>query len=146
MKYAKLTDCQFFKPGTDIEVWYMRTEAFRDLCCGSIGDGFKTFDPDNLGKTHILLGAVAEEDSVLGIRDQILENLFRNLQGEIWSPEGEANELIESKGLAHTSMCVGDMVRFKDGKMYLVDNSGWMQFSTVADDSREGIYSKKPGE
>jgi hypothetical protein len=37
------------------------------------------------------------------------------MQGEVWSPNGEARGLIEAKGLLHTSMSVGDVVVGPDG-------------------------------
>lgn len=48
------------------------------------------------------------------------------MQGEIWSPNGEANELIRSKGLFHTSMSVGDCAVDETGKNF---SSGiyWME-------------------
>lgn len=33
------------------------------------------------------------------------------MQGENWSPNGEARSLIEEKGLIHTSMSMGDIVQ-----------------------------------
>lgn len=39
-----------------------------------------------------------------------LENIFRECQGEIWSPYGEARDLINALGLTHTSMSVGDVI------------------------------------
>jgi hypothetical protein len=37
--------------------------------------------------------------------------LWVNLQGEFWSPGGEARMLIERLGLEHTSMAVGDVIQ-----------------------------------
>lgn len=38
------------------------------------------------------------------------EQIFELMQGETWSPEGEARSLIEAVGLRHTSMSVGDCI------------------------------------
>jgi hypothetical protein len=54
-----------------------------------------------------------------------LDEVFTKMQGEIWSPNGEARELIQSKGLSHTSMSVGDLVVDDQGIVQLVDNFGW---------------------
>ncbi len=40
-----------------------------------------------------------------------LEQVFQYLQGEIWSPRGEARELMRELGLNHTSMSVGDLIQ-----------------------------------
>lgn len=101
MKYQSLNDAPNMAPGST-EVWYMKPWIFRDLRMG-----IEYCPPDllptksDLGRTHILLGSVAETD---------LEVIFMNFQGENWSPNGEANELIRSLSLRHTSMSVGDIV------------------------------------
>ena len=77
------------------EIWYMRPEWFRT---GIMGDPPL---PGNLEATHILLGSVLEKT---------LEHIWQMMQGDVWSPNGEAWRLIKSKGLRHTSMSVGDVV------------------------------------
>jgi hypothetical protein len=49
------------------------------------------------------------------------------MQGENWSPNGEARDLIRSNNLSHTSMCCGDVVRFPEtNETYiLVFGKGW---------------------
>jgi len=59
-------------------------------------------DPKNLKKTHILLGTMQEDD---------LNKIFRTMQGERWSPQGEARDKIKKLGLKHTSMSVGDVIK-----------------------------------
>jgi hypothetical protein len=55
-----------------------------------------------------------------------LEELFRKMQGENWSPNGEARELILEKGVQHTSMSVGDIARdIETGEVWRVENLGW---------------------
>ena len=39
-----------------------------------------------------------------------LEDVFFKMQGEVWSPHGEARDLILSLGLHHTSMSINDIV------------------------------------
>ncbi len=43
-----------------------------------------------------------------------LSDVYRKMQAEIWSPGGQQNEFIQSKGLHHTSMSVGDVIRAGD--------------------------------
>lgn len=50
------------------------------------------------------------------------------MQGENWSPNGEARGLIESKGLCHTSASVGDVFcNRKTGEYYQVDMVGFQE-------------------
>lgn len=98
-------------------VWYMRPEVFRDFSMGPEWLAERNIALPTVGTledTHILLGFVDEQnpDSVWGM-----------MQGEVWSPEGEARELIRRKGLRHTSMSVGDVVQY--GKhLYMIDGVG----------------------
>lgn len=122
-KYAQLSDCPLFQPGTDIEVWFMKREFFRDF---NFGD-FKGFDPKDPSKTHTLLGTCADPKPGLSY-ETCLKIMICQLQAERWSPNVEANELIRSKGLGHTSMSVGDCIRFRTGECFLCDNFGWKNF------------------
>lgn len=50
------------------------------------------------------------------------------MQGENWSPNGEAKELIRPLGLKHTSMSVGDII--SDGENYwMVAPVGFVRIS-----------------
>ncbi|HYG70574.1 MAG TPA: hypothetical protein VD838_23070 [Anaeromyxobacteraceae bacterium] len=66
-----------------------------------------TFLPDptltvgRLRETHKPLCLVIATD---------LDDVFRKMQGEFWSPRGEMRPVIERLGLHHTSMSVGDVV------------------------------------
>lgn len=94
------------------QVWYMKPEQFRDGILFATGKREVT----DLELTHIHLRAVEGED---------LEDVYYQSQGEIWSPNGEARELIRSKGLAHTSMSVGDVVVDENGLRYVVALCGF---------------------
>jgi len=55
-----------------------------------------------------------------------LEGVYYNMQGEIWSPEGEARPIIRELNLKHTSMSVGDVIRDDHtGVYYIVDVMGF---------------------
>lgn len=97
------------------EVWYARPESFRAGVTGELDIG------PTLPQTHILLGKVAETDP---------ESLYMALQGEVWSPRGEARSLIMSKGLAHTSMSMGDVLVI-GGQLYMVDSFGFKRVESV---------------
>lgn len=54
------------------------------------------------------------------------ENLYVFMQGENWSPNGEARDLIRGLGLKHTSMSVGDIIEDTEtGQFYIVDFAGF---------------------
>ena len=55
------------------------------------------------------------------------------MQGENWSPHGEAREQIQSLGLSHTSMSVGDVLRDKAGVYWECLDHGWRP---LADDTQ----------
>lgn len=117
------------------QVWYQKTSYLRN---GMMGFKFCAEhgclpNPKNLSATHVLLGNVEATDP---------ERVFCAMQGENWSPEGEARELISSKGLGHTSMSVGDVV-VVGGKAVMVDRFGFKDLPVpVAEDSAEGFPSK----
>ncbi len=85
------------------KIWYAKPEHFH-IHPASV-------DADQLTKTHILLGSVTETQP---------DVLFATLQGETWSPNGEARDLIQAKGLAHTSMSIGDCIQYADGSVLVV--------------------------
>lgn len=101
------------------QVWYMKPEFFRDGIMGHkwLVERNQVPDLTNLEKTHVLLREIEAGG---------LEDAFRIQQGEIWSPNGEARPLIEEKGLRHTSMSVGDIIRYPDtGSVWIVDSVGF---------------------
>lgn len=102
------------------QIWYMRPEYFRD---GIMGYDFckekgRLPNPKNLEKTHILLMEVTLK------QDMHLEAIWMMMQGENWSPQGEAQPLIRSKGLKHTSMSMGDIVAV-NGQTHMADRIGF---------------------
>lgn len=113
MMYKMLSDAGDKVPELKIgntAIWYQKPIRGRMFTTGHI-------DPENLEATHSLLGTIAETD---------LERIFAVMQGDHWSPKGEARDLIESAGLGHTSMSVGDVV-VRDGQVFVVANMGFMR-------------------
>jgi len=84
-------------------IYYMRPDFFRDGIMGA--DWLKRHDkmPDAsaLDTTHIFLREIEADTPA---------HAFHLMQGENWSPNGEARGLIERKGLQHTSMSTGDII------------------------------------
>jgi hypothetical protein len=96
---------------TKYQIWYMKPEWFRDGLVGKLPDA------TNLSATHVHL-----KDLEI---DGTLDGVFRAMQGEIWSPNGEARGLILSKGLQHTSMSVGDVIIDGSGQAHVVASFGF---------------------
>jgi hypothetical protein len=96
----------------------MKPEFFRDGICG------KRPDPTKLDATHVHL-----MDLELPGGEVQLERVFHHMQGEMWSPNGEARPLIEAKGLQHTSMSVGDVVVMPRGAVMVVARFGFEEVS-----------------
>lgn len=116
--YEFLSDCPLFK-SIEVEIWYKNKEFFAEGIMG------KTclIKPLTLSKTHVHLGTVTV--SLGQERIDILENLFSMLQSENWSRNGEAALFIHAKKLSHTSMSVGDIIRFRNSETYFCGRTGW---------------------
>ena len=96
------------------QIWYMKPDWFRE------GVSYAKPDPSNLDATHVHLKDVEIVD-----QSHPLEHIFTMMQGEVWSPNGEARPLIAAKGLGHTSMSVGDVVVDPEGRVQLVASAGF---------------------
>ncbi len=98
---------------TKYRVWYAKDPVFRE-------DQNITWN--TVPKTHI---AVRE------IEAKGLDEVFYLQQAEVWSPNGEARDLIRSLGLHHTSMSIGDVIEDMDdgnGMFYEVGRVGFNPF------------------
>src|SRR5262245_7491885 len=70
-----------------------------------------------------------------------LEDVYLKMQGESWSPTGDARELVACKGVRHTSMAVGDIaIELRSRFAYLVDRTGFKFLGKVCEvwDDRAG--------
>lgn len=57
-----------------------------------------------------------------------LEDAYRQMQAEHWSPNGEAREIIKEFGLSHTTMMVGDIIcDTATDRFYRVDMMGFSE-------------------
>lgn len=109
------------------QVYYKKpcpgSDEVRCYCCG--------FDP-NPGLT--IADVVGDPRPVFPrfvlVREvdvQSIDRVYLEMQGEVWSPNGEARELIMSLGLWHTSMSVGDVAIDENGNGWQCDYVGWIQ-------------------
>jgi len=94
-------------------------------------------DVTRLRDTHVLVGNIKSKDR---------EEIFGLMQGEQWSPEGEARSMIQKLGLSHTSMSVGDIISINDmiSDTYMVSGRGFilLQIKKVAEGRSEGATPK----
>ena len=112
-----------FAPGP-VRVWYARDWGGQfqsvDLLKRS---GIPLPTPNDIWTTHTRLGSIHGH---AGLHDATgMEAIYFAMQGENWSPEGEANDLIRSQGLRHTSMSMGDIIQPPDGTLWYVDTTGF---------------------
>lgn len=110
-QYKSLNDAQSLHPGLapgPTEVWYAK--EFGRVRAQDV-------DPKDLSKTHALVGKIQETD---------LDTVYGLMQGNMWSPRGEARTLINSLGLHHTSMSVGDVI-VKNGVAHFVNPAGFKE-------------------
>ena len=70
------------------------------------------------GQTHIFIRRVEAASR---------EEVYRQMQGFVWSPNGEARPIIESVGVFHTSMSVGDVAVNRWGRAWVCANRGWQE-------------------
>jgi hypothetical protein len=95
------------------QIWYMKPSFLR----GVIGS---SPDLNNLPATHVHLKDIEADNQ---------EDALPRMRTENWSPNGEALDLLQSKGLLHTTMTIGDVLVDESDATYLV-NRHWVQFAT----------------
>jgi hypothetical protein len=94
------------------DIWYWKREYATKALLGDLRPTLNTLD-----ESHIYLRHVQAEN---------VEEVFKYMQAELWSPKGEARPIIESLGLTHTSMSVGDVAHdIVNGKWWRCANEGW---------------------
>lgn len=105
-------------PAGPTEIWYWKSDNGRDFMMGMkwLADRGVEVTKASLQDTHVKIGTIAETNP---------EKVYMMMQGENWSPEGEARELISKSGSGHTSMSVGDVLVI-GGKLQMVDRFGFV--------------------
>jgi hypothetical protein len=116
-QYKTLEDAM---PAGHTEIWYFKSDFARDAMMGYewLNSRGRLPSAATLSQTHVKLGTVAECHA--------LERIFYAMQGEMWSPNGEAWTMIKELDL-HTSMSVGDIVKLPEGKLMMVDIFGFKE-------------------
>jgi len=122
------------------KVWYMKNQEFRDFNTGldflmrEFPDKVESMRAGNLKATHTL---VIVNSKILDVQDnrpeeEVLEEIYMEMQGESWSPNGEAKWLLKSLDIGHTSMSIGDIVETENG-VYIVDVYGFSKMRNGID-------------
>lgn len=117
---ASLLDARYGSGGT--QIWYAKPAAFRELSFGAAyaaGEGVLP-KPRRLEDTHVYIGNVNESNP---------EKVFDMMQGEKWSPHGQASSLSSIRACRHTSMSVGDVLVINRDTL-MVDLNGFYDLET----------------
>jgi hypothetical protein len=91
------------------QIWYMKPSFVRGIVGSSP-------DPDRLPATHVHLKDIEADNQ---------EDALSRMRAENWSPNGEALDLLQSKGLQHTTMTIGDVLVDEGDAVYLVTGIGF---------------------
>ncbi len=71
-----------------------------------------------IGDTHFFVKKVTADHP---------EDVFEQMQADFWSPNNEAEKLIDLLGVGHTSMAVGDVIKTQDGDYLKVAGVGFKE-------------------
>lgn len=127
-QYTSLADAY---PEGSTEVWYWNDDAGRDMMMGAnwLSKKGQMPTPETLEQTHVKIGTLRETNP---------DKVFSMMQGENWSPQGEARDMIDRSNTGHTSMSVGDIM--KVGSTYLmVDRFGFHDISKQSAEESIGL-------
>jgi len=107
--------------GTELEVLYAVNPTFTSA-------GVTKSDVEDGTKFRTVAFVDADGENINYSREQV----FIHMQGEWWSPDGEARDLIKSLDLKHTSMSVGDVLRETEtGRTWVCASAGWEELTDV---------------
>jgi hypothetical protein len=109
--FHKLSDAgPDYEPG-ETQIWYWKAGLSRDMKEGFdfLKEYNKLPNPSNLAATHVMIGTVKETNP---------HAIYNMMQGEIWSPLGQAKDMIARLNVGHTSMSVGDIVVINGKKLF----------------------------
>lgn len=80
---------------------------------------------------------------VRAIQATCLDEVYWLMQGEQWSPNGEARPLIERLDLGHTSLSIGDVVQAPDGRYYICRWLDWEELEAHPEPEAETETGKR---
>jgi hypothetical protein len=83
-----------------------------------------------------LTGMQASHVYLCTVEANCLDDAYCRMQGENWSPHGEARDLLRSLGLSHTSLSVGDVIQDEEGVYWECLDRGWRPLEDDAQGDR----------
>lgn len=103
------------------QIWYWKENLGNEMMKGYdyLKVNQKLPNVENLGATHVLIGAVAETNE---------DKIFSMMQAEVWSPQNQADDMINNLGVGHTGMSVGDII-VKGNDVLMVDKTGFVNLN-----------------
>lgn len=106
----------------ETQIWYWKENLGNEMMKGydSLKIENKIPNVSNLSATHVLIGKIAETDP---------KKIYSLMQAESWSPQNQAEEMIDNLGVGHTSMTVGDII-ISAKKVLMVDTKGFVDLTT----------------
>lgn len=99
-------------PGQAYAVFFARTPTF----CDSGRHGTTRLVTSDIPHTHAFVTTCRAND---------LDDVYRRMQAEQWSPNGEAAPVIAAAGVGHTSLSIGDLVCDPNGRFWECVSAGW---------------------
>jgi len=125
-QYKSVNDAAHYDPGYgkgSTEIWYMRDAT--QFTYGMGMDFLIRHESESVptkatvASTHKLIGKIKQSSP---------ERVFGMMQGERWSPDGEARTMLTKLGIHHTSMSVGDIIK-TGTRVLFVDRNGFTPLS-----------------
>jgi len=96
--YVRLSEAAYLEPGLQegkTQIWFTKAKNF--FCFNQGEMPIK----ETLCETHGFLGEILETD---------LDEIYRIMQEDVWSPNGDGQALLDWEEVAHASMCIGDVI------------------------------------
>jgi hypothetical protein len=113
MKTAAITDLHDFPALFELDWFDLGEKPVQVWYAKRLGDTPR--HAESLALTHVHLLTIHQPDK---------EAIYTALQGDRWSPNGEARPFLEAAGLTHTSMSMGDILMV-DGQVLECAACGW---------------------
>jgi hypothetical protein len=118
MSFSSLHDAgNDYSPG-ETQIWYWKENRGHQMMQGyeNLKQENRLPDPRNLNASHVLVGKIAETDP---------NKIFSMMQAEVWSPQNQAEDMINQLGTGHIGMDVGDII-VTGNQVLFVDKKGFI--------------------
>jgi len=115
MPYVEINEAASLESGLQkgpVQVAFIKAPNFFKFNSGDRVPSLATLED-----THSVIGSVLETD---------LDEIWRMLQQDVWSPNGEAEQMLFASEVAHSSMSNGDVVLI-DGHAWVCTEDGFVE-------------------